>query len=101
MTVNVNDGAAREVFSDLRAAVSGLAWTHDGRGLLMGRRDEANRWHVVRASMESGPVQATTLVTDSVPQSIDVTTDGSRIALSTRRTVWEPRVLDNVLSALK
>jgi hypothetical protein len=99
--VSINGGTPREVFSEVSAAISGLAWTHDGRGILVGRREGANQWRIVQVALEGGLVAPTTLTSDSGPDHISVSPDGSRLAFVRRASVVETKVLDNVLSALR
>jgi hypothetical protein len=101
MTVNSHGGKPREVFSDLSAAISALAWTRDGRGLLLSRRQDANRWQLIRVDVDTGAVQPTTTAFDRRLGAIDLAPDGLRIAMVTRVYLSETKVLDNVLSALK
>jgi Tol biopolymer transport system component len=101
MTVNVDGGVPREAYSDLSSAIAGLVWAPDGRGVLIARQTDANRWEIVRVAVEGGSVQATTLVSDSQPGHISVSADGSRLAFVKRASVTETKVLDNVMSALK
>ena len=72
MTVSVNGGTSREVFTDFRNVLFDSAWTHDGRAILLSRREEPNRsnWRIVRINLEDGTVQPMTLVTGEGPISM-------------------------------
>jgi len=100
-TVGADGSGFREFYKDARAAFGGLGWAPDGRSLFVGRRRDAAVWDIVRVWLDRSNVEPIGLEVEGVVQSIDVSSDGSRIAVSALRGVQELWALDNILSVLK
>jgi Tol biopolymer transport system component len=99
--IDIDGKNHRELTSDVRAAMGGLAWAPQGGALFFGRRVGANQWRVFRSSLDGSSISPTSVQSEEPIQSIDVHPDGSRVVIGSIKTIEEVWALDNVLSVLK
>jgi Tol biopolymer transport system component len=77
-----------------------MAWTHDGRGVLIPERVKES-WRIMRLSLDGGAAAPTGLQGPGDLQAMDVSPDGKRLVFSSSKRVSELWAMANVLSVLQ
>jgi Tol biopolymer transport system component len=100
-TVGVNGNGYRE-FYRTGTQITGIAWTSDAKGALFAARPES-QWQVLRVPIAGGQPEPTGLVVESADSRVllSLNRDGTRLAASSRKLVWEIWELEHLTSALK
>lgn len=77
-----------------------MAWTHDGRGVLVPERIKED-WRLIRLPLDGGAAAPAGLQGAGDLQGIDVSPNGKRVAFSSSKTVSELWAVGNMLSVLQ
>ena len=103
--LNIDGTGYREIYAVAqREFRDGFALTKDGRWLVLAKRSNGEKgWQLVRVPIDGGAPESTGVELDEAlfDGNIDLSPDGSRIAVTTSKSISELWALDNVLSLLK